>query len=262
MKNSCASWVSDWQLVHNKNKHPLVTVSRTDQFMLRCLIVFAIALFVSSCVKPPHLEMDAAEYMVNRARDKQAQEYAPSEYQAADTALSDARRAMENAEYSSARESLDFALIHARRAVELAEEGQAKYAAEETEHAKQQEKTRQETLIKAKEETSPPKKQAPASPPKPAPKPQQKATPATSYNVSEGETLWTISAQSQVYGDSLLWPLLYQANRDQIKDPRQIFPGQVLNIRRDMTEKDLDDARQRARESDIFPLSEAVSPKQ
>lgn len=230
--------------------------------MLRCLIIFTIAVLVSSCVKPPHLEMDAAEYMVTRARDKQALEYAPSEYQAADTALSDARRAMENTDYVSARESLDFALIHARRAVEIAEEGQAKRAAEEAERAKEQVKARKEALLKTKKEESSPKKQAPATSPTPTPKSQQKAAPATSYSVSEGETLWTISAQSQVYGDGLLWPLLYQANRDQIKDPRQIFPGQILNIRRDMTEKDLDDARQRARESDIFPLPETVSPKQ
>jgi hypothetical protein len=52
----------------------------------------------------------------------------------------------------------------------------------------------------------------------------------------------------------MLWPLLYQANRDQIKDPRQIFPGQTLSVRRDMTEKELEEARQKARESDIFPV--------
>jgi hypothetical protein len=58
----------------------------------------------------------------------------------------------------------------------------------------------------------------------------------------------------------LLWPLLYQANRDQIKDPRQIFPGQTLSIRRDMTEQELEEARQKARESDIFPVYETAPP--
>ena len=76
----------------------------------------------------------------------------------------------------------------------------------------------------------------------------------TSYEVGEGETLWTIANQSVVYGDSLLWPLLYQANRDQIKDPRQVYPGQILNIRRDLSAQDIEDARKRALESDIFPV--------
>jgi nucleoid-associated protein YgaU len=230
--------------------------------MLRSLIVFTVAALICSCAKPPQMEMDAAQYMVNRARDKQAMEYAPTEYQAADTALSDARRAMDKADYRGARESLDYALIHARRAVELAEEGQAKRAAEEAERAKEQESANKAAQLKAREAEPTAKKPAPTPPPKPTPKPQQKATPATSYSVKEGETLWTISAQSQVYGDGLLWPLLYQANRDQIKDPRQIFPGQVLNIRRDMTEKDLEEARQKARESDIFPLTGADTSKQ
>ncbi len=88
----------------------------------------------------------------------------------------------------------------------------------------------------------------------PQPKPKPKAKPVASYDVVEGETLWTISALPQVYNEGLLWPLLYQANRDQIKDPRQIFPGQTLSVRRDMTKEELEEARQTARESDIFPV--------
>lgn len=229
--------------------------------MLRCLLLLAIVMLASSCAKPPHLEMDAAEYMVNRAREKQALEFAPSEYQAAQTALTDAHKAMAAAEYTAARDSLEFALIHARRAIELAEEGHAKQAAAAAERALEEEKARQ-PLQKTPAEEVTRKQQAAPAPPKPAPKTQPKAAPTTSYNVKEGETLWTISAQPQVYADGLLWPLLYQANRDQIKDPRQIFPGQTLSIRRDMTDKDLEDARQKARESDIFPVPGPVPAKQ
>lgn len=229
--------------------------------MLRCLLLITIAVFASGCTKPPHLEMDAAEYMVNRAREKQAQEFATSEYKAAQTAIADARKAMSKTEYTAARESLEFALIHARRAVILAEEGQARKAAEAAKRAAEEEKARQ-SLQKPKAEEAARKPQASPAPPKPAPKPQPKPAPATSYSVNEGETLWTISAQPQVYGDGLLWPLLYQANRDQIKDPRQIFPGQTLSIRRDVTEKESEEARQKARESDIFPVPEAKPAKQ
>ena len=48
--------------------------------------------------------------------------------------------------------------------------------------------------------------------------------------VEAGESLASISAQSDVYDDPLLWPLIYKFNRDQIKDPAMIYPGQRLQI--------------------------------
>lgn len=72
--------------------------------------------------------------------------------------------------------------------------------------------------------------------------------------MTEGETLWTIAARKDIYFDSFLWPLIYQANRDQIKDPRQIYPGQVLSIPRDTSETEKEEAREKARKSDVFPV--------
>jgi nucleoid-associated protein YgaU len=191
----------------------------------------------------------------------QAMEFAPTEYQAARTALTDARRAMGETDYGDARDSLEFALKHARRAVALTEEGRAKRAEEESQRAIAEERARQAAMKAQTEEVELPV-QPPPPPPKPEVKPEPKITPAVNYSVGEGETLWTISAHPQVYHEGLLWPLLYQANRDQIKDPRQIFPGQTLSIRRDMTKEELEEARQKAKESDIFPVSEAPSSKQ
>jgi len=231
--------------------------------MFRFLFLFTVGVLLCSCAKPhqmthpPLIRMEAAEYMVSMARDKQAQAFAPSEYHAAQSALSDAHSAMEQNDYNKAAESLNFALTHARRAVKLADEGQARLAEEEAERIRAEEQARQAARLKVKEVETPPQKPEVPAPPKLVPKQPQKTEPITSYSVGEGETLWTISAQPQVYGDGLLWPLLYQANRDQIKDPRQIFPGQVLSIRRDMSDKDIEDARQRARESDIFPVSDS-----
>lgn len=48
------------------------------------------------------------------------------------------------------------------------------------------------------------------------------------HEVKEGETLWTIAAAA--IGDGTLWPALYRANRDQIKDPSLVYPGQRLTI--------------------------------
>jgi nucleoid-associated protein YgaU len=48
--------------------------------------------------------------------------------------------------------------------------------------------------------------------------------------VQPGETLWSIAAQTHVYGDPYLWPVIYKFNRDQIKDPSRIYPSQRLQI--------------------------------
>ena len=46
--------------------------------------------------------------------------------------------------------------------------------------------------------------------------------------VRAGESLSTI-AKSEL-GDIALWPILYRANRDRIKDPARVYPGQELTI--------------------------------
>jgi nucleoid-associated protein YgaU len=51
---------------------------------------------------------------------------------------------------------------------------------------------------------------------------------ASVHEVKPGESLWTIAADR--IGDPFLWPALYRANRDQIKDPATVYPGQKLAI--------------------------------
>lgn len=48
------------------------------------------------------------------------------------------------------------------------------------------------------------------------------------HEVRDGETLWEIAAHT--IGDPTLWPALYLANRDRIKDPSRVYPGQRLAI--------------------------------
>ncbi len=52
------------------------------------------------------------------------------------------------------------------------------------------------------------------------------------YTVLKGETLSKISGYSFIYNDISKWPIIYRANRDQIKDPNLIYPNQVLKIPR------------------------------
>lgn len=48
------------------------------------------------------------------------------------------------------------------------------------------------------------------------------------YTVVKGDTLSSIA--QHWYGDGSKYPRIFEANRDQLTDPDQIFPGQVLRI--------------------------------
>lgn len=71
------------------------------------------------------------------------------------------------------------------------------------------------------------------------------------HTVKRGETLPQIAAQSDIYNDYNLWPLLYRANRDQIRDPKHIWPGQVLRIPRNYSREEAVEAHRYAQEKPI-----------
>lgn len=65
----------------------------------------------------------------------------------------------------------------------------------------------------------------------------------TTYTVRRGETLPQISARTEIYNDSTLWPIIYRANRDQIRDPKRLWPGQVFMIPRNFSRDEALEAR-------------------
>jgi nucleoid-associated protein YgaU len=67
------------------------------------------------------------------------------------------------------------------------------------------------------------------------------------YSVVSGDTLWGISSKSAIYGNPYQWPLIYKANRNQIKDADLIFPGQNLAIKRGASAAEVDAAVNHAR---------------
>jgi nucleoid-associated protein YgaU len=54
---------------------------------------------------------------------------------------------------------------------------------------------------------------------------------ARTHTVESGDTLSKIAKQH--YGDAGKWRAIFEANRDKIKDPDLIHPGQVLDIPND-----------------------------
>ncbi len=74
--------------------------------------------------------------------------------------------------------------------------------------------------------------------------------------VKRGECLWKISGYKQVYHNPFMWPLIYKANQDQIKDPDLIYPRQKFVIPRDYTEKDRNAAIHQAKTRGAWSLTD------
>jgi nucleoid-associated protein YgaU len=54
--------------------------------------------------------------------------------------------------------------------------------------------------------------------------------PVKSYTVVKGDCLWRIAKRPEHYGNGFAWPVIYKANRDQIKNPDLIYPKQIFKI--------------------------------
>ena len=56
--------------------------------------------------------------------------------------------------------------------------------------------------------------------------------PVSGYVVKAGDSLWRISGRPEVLGDGAKWKALYEANRERVKNPDRIYPGQEIQIPR------------------------------
>ncbi len=225
--------------------------------MAKNLFTFiALTTLLWGCAAPPREELAAARTAVARAYAAGALQLAPAEYQAASEALSDGEQLSRQGQYEMAREILPFAAAHAQRAILKAKE---ELALQELQKIREQQAARPVEQPSVRPPTEPTKKAiAAARPAKSKPAPEPPPPPLQHYTVKEGETLWTIAARREIYLDPLLWPIIYKANRDQIKDPRQIYPGQVLSIPRDTSRSELEEAREKAKTSEIFPIGQII----
>ncbi len=80
------------------------------------------------------------------------------------------------------------------------------------------------TIKKAAEpEPEPEPTPEPEPEPEPTPEPQPEVT---TYVVVRGDSLWKIAKTH--YGSGTKWTIIYEANKDTIKNANQIWPGQVL----------------------------------
>ena len=200
---------------------------------------------ISGCslLSPSDQPFPAEEYM-QQAEMSGAAEFAPEEYQRLLQEFSQLEKLHQAHQYDAVNKRLPNFAAEVEQLVEL---------------------TRQ-NINKVEALTTPPETTAPTPTPPPppvapiSPGSERSTTQRLNYTVRAGELLWAIAKRPDVYDDPFLWPLLYQANRDQIKDPRKIYAGQTLAIPRNVSEAEREEARQRAKKSDFFPQDELMRP--
>jgi len=234
--------------------------------MVCCCLVW-----LAGCTAAPQEQLGIARHLVARAYHMDAPQLEPVEYRKAQLDLQAGEQAMTRKDYAEADRLLRKASEQALAVLQSVQQKQVRLGRLQ-ENDREELWSRYSPDLKAQnrlklptEEELPPPTTLPSAP-APAPAPAPAAPQGTNKDrtavrkidqvtVKKGETLFSIAAEPAVLGDPLLWPLLYQANRDQIKDPRQIYPGQVLAIPRNVSAADMERARTTARESNVFPLN-------
>ncbi len=159
-------------------------------------------LFLTGCAAtPPTQEMSDARQSVEAAKLAGANRHAPQAIDSAEQLLSKAEQRMREGDYEEAQQEALAAKEAARQALALA--------------AKKQQDTAQEVPPPATQERIESGAQSAGT------------TTSSIHVVSRGETLWSIAAD--LYGDPLLWPLLFKANQTIIEDADLIYPEQHLS---------------------------------
>ena len=224
------------------------------------LLIMALAvLFLSACATAPREELRLARDAVAQARTAGAAELAPEEYESARQALHNAENLIHYRNYRLARKVLPMAASLGYRATFKAREERIRSEAAQKEEEQLKIKEEISKKVQPQPDKAPPRKEPP--PRIEAAKERKPAAPPSlpnRYKVRKEESLWLIAALKEVYNDPLLWPLIYKANRDQIKDPRKVFPGQILVIPRSTGPEDQEDARREARESNFFSVERSI----
>ncbi len=236
----------------------------------RLLYIALLLLLTAGCAKLPDELLSQARTKVSMAYADGAAELAPGEYQLASSALQAAEQQIAKGEYQIAERTLalssryaDEALSQARAEKDRIAEEQAQI--EEQQHQaevqRQREEKRQAELRQAELKRQRERELAMAKPKveplvsapvEVEPESEQKPLLVDQVEVLSGENLAMVAARPEVYNDAQLWPLIYKANRDQIKDPTEIFAGQILVVPRDKSRGEVDAARREAQDLDLF----------
>jgi LysM repeat protein len=223
--------------------------------MLRKLLVIVLSCsyILTGCARVSPKWRDEAKSAIIGVYATGAQKEFPVEYGNALNMYTKGEEFLKEDEVETADEFFHFSWIKARLlAQELAEvkarrDEEARLKAE----TERRETERLQALKEIERKASQEKEELKARKLSEKSKPIKERPLPASHTVKRGETLPQIASKSDVYNDYKLWPLLYRANRDQISDPRHIWPGQVLRIPRNLSREEMAEARRYAQERPI-----------
>lgn len=156
------------------------------------------------------LKIDEAKEIIARAEEMESQKYAPEELANAKSSLLSAQNFLEAERFNDSIKSAEDSINYAKASITKIEK--IKKREEEAKLAKKEEIPAQKEPLKQKGIYKIMK----------------------TYTVrlipERRDCLWRIAEYKFIYGDPWKWPIIYKANKDQIKDPDLIYPGQVFDI--------------------------------
>jgi nucleoid-associated protein YgaU len=225
----------------------------------RFAIIAVVSLAIAGCAAETPLWRDEAYQELFRARKEGADRLLPAEFKSVEAGLLDGETALRDDGVEESEPLFHFAYLRARQLeADVAAERKRRDAEEakrreaerkELEREEERRRSLEEAARKARLE-APAARAVPRRGERPRPVPERPLP--SHHTVKRGETLPQIAALADVYNDASLWPLLYRANRDQISNPRHIWPGQVLRIPRSLGREDFLEARRYAREKPLY----------
>jgi hypothetical protein len=231
------------------------------------LILLCVAVFFSACARFPEEEVKKAKLEIEAMYYADVPKYLPEEWnlmrdvwQKFDEAERDRDRELALKWYSyviQKSEVIDDMLAEKKRELEKIR------IREEEEKKRMMELERQRRLekpekIEVSETVKPEKKEEVALIPKKKKSIDdvrykiEKRYPSF-YTVREEESLEEVAALPTIYNDRYYWPLIYKFNRNQVRDPKKLYKGQILKIPRNITLEDIYKAREEAKAK--FPKS-------
>ena len=227
--------------------------SRTTAF----LVVIMMSLLASCATAVPRWRVDAI-LTLNAVRKAGGDTRYPAEFESAAHSVERAEALTRDREIEEADRYYRIALLESEfierklAAERVAREIEAARKEDEARRRLEEQRREEDARLAREKSRAEQEALAEAQARRAAERARQQAKPLPTYHtVKRGETLPQISSLPDVYNDNMLWPLLYRANRDQIRDPRHIWPGQVLRIPRGVSRDDLAEARRYAQEKPL-----------
>ncbi len=225
---------------------------------MRFLAFFVILLVLSSCAKFPEEDIKRIKLEIENLYYQDLPEYLPDEWEQ----IRNIWITLDEVEKERDRINAQRLSLYANYKLEIIlQKLEEKKREIEEKRQKVIEKIREEERLKAEQEAKKKEEIALIPPPAEPAKEEKRKKKAktledirfklekrypTFYTVKEGESLEDIAAYPFIYNDAAYWPLIYKYNRNQIRDPKRLYPGQILKIPRNVTLEEIYRARQEA----------------